>query len=465
MQPYTEWAIAWNAIDLAFRLRGPRIMIKKLYRRLTLLFTVTTSLILTLVLGITWFYQFTHTNSQREASFQTYLTDLAGKLKMESTFSDHWLAKLESDNHLIVHIEENGRPLFFSGSWIPKTNRDTLVQLAKEKARKENIDTSVCPISYTQIQSSTFSLKGEKRDTYLGTVFMLTTEQGYRSLVLLADTTLQRKTLLFQTLLFLFLGLIGVLALFLTSCYVVGRALKPVAEYHNRQTDFVAAASHELRSPLAVIQTCASAILSMPEHASSMAESIQSECVRAGGLVKNLLLLASVDAKNLTEEQTEVEADSLLLKLFETYEPLCRRRGIHLRLVLPEDFLPPVLGNSQWIFQILCIFLDNAITHGCPPDPKSAKKPVITLRASVQGKEILLSVEDHGPGIPEKLKSKIFDRFYRGDSSRNQKEHFGLGLSIADALADLMHAPIKVLDTEGSGTTFCLSLPLAQNRR
>ena len=107
-------------------------MIQTLQHRLTFLFTAATGLILTLILGITWFYQWNQTHMQRNTQFQNQLLNLTGKLDLESDISDNWLARSEYDNRLIIHIEENQRPLFFSGSWIPDTDRDTLIGLAKK---------------------------------------------------------------------------------------------------------------------------------------------------------------------------------------------------------------------------------------------------------------------------------------------------------------------------------------------
>ena len=123
---------------------------------------------------------------------------------------------------------------------------------------------------------------------------------------------------------------------------------------------------------------------------------------------------------------------------------------------MPEDFLPRVYCNDSYLYQILSILLDNAIAYGCPPDGASE----ITLSASFRASTVVLSVIDHGPGIPDNEKPLVFDRFYRGDKSRNKKEHFGLGLSIADKLAGHLKIVVEAGDTEGGGTTFRVKLPV-----
>lgn len=422
-------------------------MIRKLQRHLTFLFTAATGVILTLVLIVALFYQVRLSKSQSDAFFQNQLLDLTHRLEGTSSLSDDWLARLEAEGHFIIHIEDNRVPLFFPGSWTPFTSRDSLITLAKEEAKKQGIDTNSKPSSSSLLKTSVFPLRGEHQDSYRGTVMVFSTAAGFRSLVLLEETTKLHQELLIQTAVFLLLELLGVVSLFLVSRLVVRKAVLPIEEYQQKQNEFIAAASHELRSPLAVMQTSASAILSMPDQAPKMALFIQKECQRAGNLIKNLLLLST--GNHLPGEIQPVEIDVLLLQVFETYEPLCDSKGIKLNLKLPEDFLPKVLGNHQWIYQILCILLDNAIAYGC-----TENSPAIQLSASLHDKRLSVSVIDHGPGIPNSQKDRIFDRFYRADSARNDKEHSGLGLSIAKMLSDSMQLSLEVLDTPKGGSTF-----------
>lgn len=425
-------------------------MIKKLQRHLTLLFTATTGAILTLVLTISLFYQSQLKLSQSSALFQNQLLDLTHRLEGTSSFSDVWLANMEAEGRFIVHIEDNGTPLFFPGAWAPSTNRSALVSLAKKEAQNQGIDTSIPPYSSSLLKSSMFSFKGKHHDSYRGTVLVAATDTGFRSLVLLEETTPIYREFLFQIAFFLILELLGVFLLFLASRQVVKKAVLPIEEYHGKQNEFIAAASHELRSPLAVMQTSASTILSMPEQAPKMALFIQKECFRAGNLIKNLLLLSSED--NLPREIEPVEIDALLLQIFEAYEPLCNSKGIKLNLLLPDEFLPKVYGNYQWIYQILSIFLDNAIAYGC-----SEENSAVQISANLQAKHLSVCIIDHGRGIPDEQKLQIFDRFYRADKSRNDKEHSGLGLSIAKMLAEHMPLELRVLDTPNGGSTFQIS--------
>lgn len=453
-------------------------MIQKLYRHLTLLFTCVTSLILFFMLCIAWFYQITWADNRTEEAFRNQMLDLKRKLEMDSEISDSWLARVEAEGRFLIYIEENGRPLFFNGAWKPETPREILISRVREQAIQEDVDLSIRPFSFSSQESSVFSLKGDGGDTYLGGAAVMSRDRGFCGLILLLDTTAEKRSRQWQGALYISLELLGTTALFLVSRRLMRRAIRPVEEYHRKQTEFVAAASHELRSPLSVIQTCATAITTVPEQTDHMAELIGKECIRAGRLVKNLLFLASLDKEEDVKRQwgqnrtggaskmERVEADGVLLQLLETYEPLCESRGIRLRLKLPEDILPPVYGNAQWIYQVLAIFLDNAMAYGCPEAEKGSGLDTpgkhgagkIEMSACQKGGRVFLSVCDHGPGIPDEWKDRVFERFSRMDPSRKDKEHFGLGLGIAVSLARSMKAELEAADTDGGGCTFRLAM-------
>lgn len=432
-------------------------MLKNLRRRLTLFYAGTTSLILTVILLLTWLYQGHLESARQESLFQNYLLELTNKLETDTHFSDEWLARMEADNGLIIHIEENSVPLFFPGSWTPATDRKVLIQSAKNLAMEQTVDTSHPPFFQYMKKTAMLDMKGNHEDRYNGMVLVLPSAKSYKTLILLQDITADRKNYLYQGLLFLFVDVLGSFLLYLICRYILKKAMQPISDYQHKQTEFVAAASHELRSPLSVIQTSAAALVQSPENAPVMAQSIQRECSRAGRLIKDLLLLASADSGAALRELTPVEADSILLQLYESFEPLCRDKGISLQLRMPQKLLPEVRSDSGYLYQILSILIDNALEYGCPPASLDFV-PTILLAADFSDHQVILSVIDHGPGIPEGEKENIFLRFSRADTSRNQKDHFGLGLSIAEKLSPLAGAHLILSDTPGGGASFSLWL-------
>lgn len=134
---------------------------------------------------------------------------------------------------------------------------------------------------------------------------------------------------------FLLLDLAGFAALFLAARLILGRASSRSRNTSRDRLTLFPAASHELRSPLTVIQTSASVIEDDPGQAAAMSRIIRRECSRSGKLIRDLLLLASSDSGTLSRKLEEVEADALLLRLFESYETVCRQKDISLKLHMP----------------------------------------------------------------------------------------------------------------------------------
>lgn len=155
------------------------------------------------------------------------------------------------------------------------------------------------------------------------------------------------------------------------------------------------------------------------------------------------------------------------------YEPACLAKNGRLLLELPEIPPPAVRADPRLCTQILSILLDNAVAYAfsntrCTSDYKEQADSAgnmpdirnrrIILRAEYIRPHMLISVIDFGPGIPNAQKKLIFERFYRGDKSRNKKDHFGLGLSIAAVLAEIQGIELYVQDTKEGGSTFILKL-------
>lgn len=180
---------------------------------------------------------------------------------------------------------------------------------------------------------------------------------------------------------------------------------------------------------------------------------IDSECMRMSKLVQDLLLLSSADANTWTLNTSDIDVDTLLINTYEKYEPICRQKGIQFKLGTNDELFPHLKGDIDRINQILGIFIDNAIAYSYPNSE-------IFLVASASKNMLIFSIVDHGMGIKDKDKPFIYDRFFCADKSRTQREHYGLGLSIAKELVEMHKGSIELSDTPGGGCTFKISIPL-----
>ena len=212
-------------------------MLTTFRRRLTLLFAGTTSLILTVIFLIVWVYQNHLYQAQQENLFQNYLLELSTKLGADIHFSDNWLALMEAENRLIIHIEENRVPLFFPGSWEPASGRSELIEKARKKALDEQVDISRPPLTTSMRKTSVMQIEGEKGDIYQAAALLMPSGSTSKALILLRDITEMRQRKLSLGIFFLLLDLAGFAALFLAARLILGRAMQPIAEYQQRQTE------------------------------------------------------------------------------------------------------------------------------------------------------------------------------------------------------------------------------------
>ncbi len=442
-----------------------------LRRRLTCLYAVTASLILTMVLAVLLLARVRDVRRSQLDAFYSLWNSLQFRIQSDLSISQSYLAQTEAANSAVIHIEENGSPLLYAGSWTPQTDRQELISRAKSLAEEENVFTTARPVSASAITSSLIAFQGDAGERYYGRVTVLSHGKSIRSLCLISYIP-PVTAVLHETLLQLFLlEFLGIACLTVISWRFVGWSLRPVAESQKKQAEFIAAASHELRSPLAVLRSGIAALRAAaagsPNQGSSeesasgtvpaaILDSFDSECARMSRLIDDMLLLASADARTWQLRRIPTDMDTLLIETYDTYLPLCRRKDISLKLKLPEQPIPPLCADGERIRQVLAILLDNAITY--TPAGREIRIQAETASAR-KSRVLILRVTDQGPGIPDKDKERIFDRFYRADSARSGKSHYGLGLSIARELVNLHGGSIEAADAETGGSCFTVRLP------
>lgn len=264
--------------------------------------------------------------------------------------------------------------------------------------------------------------------------------QNYVTIVDNSNTNqLLRNTLLITIAIYLALEIIILLLAKRLTVWIA----KPVAESFDKQKQFIADASHELKTPLAVIMASADALESNPTDKKWL-ENIRSESDRMNKLIADLLELAKSEEVN---DQTEFAVGNLS-KAVEmsvlTFEGIMFEKGVMLEDSIEDNI--SLNMNVYKIKQLMSILLDNAVKH-------SQSGGTITVNLKKE-KDIVLTVTNQGEGIPQGEEEKIFERFYRADESRNRNENrYGLGLAIAKNICLSHHADISAKSENGS-TTF-----------
>mgnify|MGYP005836188485 CR=1 FL=1 len=223
----------------------------------------------------------------------------------------------------------------------------------------------------------------------------------------------------------------------------------------NTQRRFLADVGHELRTPLTVIKGNLDLMRRMGCSDEESLEAVESEVNRLTRLVGDLLLLAQAESGELPLDKRIVELDTLLLEVLQQMRVLAGQR---VKLQLEEIDQVLVCGDRDRLKQVLVNLIDNAI-HYTPAGGK------VSIALGKVERQAWLTVSDTGPGIPEEDLPHIFERFYRGEKSRQRSRDgkgFGLGLSIAYWIVNKHEGKIEVNSKIGQGTTFRVWLPLAQ---
>lgn len=428
-------------------------MLHKIKRNLIILNTVLTSIILSIVITIVGYININQIKNNKLKEFSELSETIEYKLQNERIISNSWLSKLEAKYKAIISIEDNGEPFLYRGSWEPLTSRYIMIKKAKEAALSEGIDTKGYTISSRQNKSSVHIIKGNHKENAFASVCIIPKEAGYMSLTLIQFHPREKIQILMQIILYMTITILGSFSLFLVSCFFVGKVLKPAVESQKRQNEFIAAASHDLRSPLAVIQTNASALLIEGADKKHFLPKIIDECTRMSRLIGDMLILATSDAKTWQIRKEVIDSESYLIDLYDSLSAFCSKKNHKLALDLPDNPLPQLHIDKDRLTQVLGILIDNAISY-------SPEGSCITIRPYIKKSLFRIEVEDHGCGITREQKEKIFHRFYRVDKSRNDNTHFGLGLSVAKELMELQSGKIFAKDTLEGGATFVLEFPL-----
>lgn len=253
-------------------------------------------------------------------------------------------------------------------------------------------------------------------------------------------------------------GLIGIVAG--VGWFLSGLAMQPIRESYQRLKQFTADASHELRNPIAVIQTNVQVALADPdpdpETQRSHLQVIERLTRRLGKLVDDLLFLARQDSNTAQTPWSEVDLAELLQEVLEEQRSFAEEKSIDLNWMDPAP-IAPIQGHPDQLFRVFTNLVSNAIQY--TPAHGSVSLELQSVKRNGQP-QIQVHVRDTGIGIPEEALPKLFDRFYRVDPARSKASGgTGLGLAIVQTIVERHHGSIQVESQEQVGTHFTVTLP------
>lgn len=289
-------------------------------------------------------------------------------------------------------------------------------------------------------------MKSKKTNKYIGNLlfenYSYNYDENQKTLTIIDNSEIKstlQNSLRTSCLIFLVLEIL----IILITRKITNWIIKPVMESFNKQKQFIADASHELKTPLAVIMASAEALENDPKE-NKWLRNIKSESNRMSELITNLLDLAKTESdKNYVYEECNL-SKTIEMQLL-TFESLIFEEGLKLDYQIDENIL--FSCDVSQMKQLVSILIDNGIKH-CDKDG------LIKVKLHKEKGNIVLEVTNQGKEIPKEEREKIFERFYRGDVSRNRNNNrYGLGLAIAKNIVNIHKGKIFV-DCKDGFTTF-----------
>ena len=248
--------------------------------------------------------------------------------------------------------------------------------------------------------------------------------------IVFSDTTTESSTL--NALLYSCLGIFFVaMIVFLGISILLSHwVIKPVATAWDQQRQFVADASHELKTPLSVIMANAELMQSEDtgeEDRKTYSGNILGMTYQMRSLVENMLEMARVDNGNLKMNFTTVDLSELVSDAALSFQLLYEEKGMGLRCAASDGV--EIHGSEQHLYQVMDVLLDNALKYSTPGG-------MVSVDLASSGRTCTLSVASPGEPISEEDLKNIFKRFYRADKARVMNGSYGLGLSIAESIVE-----------------------------
>ena len=244
-------------------------------------------------------------------------------------------------------------------------------------------------------------------------------------------------------------SLLGLAAVFVLVVIFSRMVFRPVEESIQKQKRFITDASHELKTPLTIIDANTE-VMEMESGESQWTKSTRKQIQRLSGLVQQLVTLSRLDEEKGLEEKCEFNLSEAVSECVQPYESLAQTREKNLTLNIEEDIT--YTGDERSIRQLAGMLMDNAVKY-------SSENGNITLTLKKKGKKIFLEVYNDADDLPQGKMDVLFERFYRLDSSRNSGTGgSGIGLSVAKAIVQAHKGKITAENKNGRGLTITVIL-------
>lgn len=396
-------------------------MIKKLSRRIFILIMVSLSIV---ILGIILLFSFLNYNNTINTT--NFMMDrFMGEVKRnpDDRIEDYKIKPEEGIDGLYNITIEDSSIVQSSNALNDKTINEYALKIARKSRTKGIIGKYIYRVR--KINQNTTKI----------------------TLIENEDAILHIKTIFIISAIISIFSIIGI--------YIIAKRLskiivKPVEETFEKQKQFISDASHELKTPLAVIEANAD-VLESEIGTNKWISYIQNEADSMNKLINELLLLAKIENIDNLKEYKQFNLSKEVEIILSMFESMAYEKQVIIKNNIASNIT--MNGNKEDVEHIVSVLVDNAIKH-----TESKKQVIVVLKK--EKNEIILEVKNMGEPIPEQEREKIFERFYRASKSRNRKEkRYGLGLAIAKSTVQKYNGSIEVHYKEPF-TSFKVIIPL-----
>ena len=319
---------------------------------------------------------------------------------------------------------------------VSRVNLDNLASLTEEEAR-----------TFAESMYASGKEKGFAGDYR----WCRTTGDGETMLLFL---NCQRELATFRQFLYASIGisLAGTLAVFLLLLFFSGRIVHPIAESYEKQKRFITDAGHELKTPITIIRADADVLQTELDEENEWIADIRRQTNRLADLTSDLIYLSKMEEENPALQMQTLSLSELADETAQSFQALALAKGKTFQSSVAPDL--QVNGDEKALAKLVSVLLDNAMKY-------SPEGGTVELKLEQSGKNARLTVKNSTAPMEEGNADHLFDRFARGDSSRNSESGgFGLGLAIAKAVTETHRGKIHAESEDGASLTVTAELPL-----
>lgn len=246
------------------------------------------------------------------------------------------------------------------------------------------------------------------------------------------------------------IGVIGLIGVFLLLLFLSSVALKPIEKNYEKQKAFITNASHDIKTPLTIINA-ETDLLNLDYGENEYTDEIKKQIKKLVSLTDKLVFLSKAEEIG-NYQLTPLDVSSLIKEVSEDYKNLAKAKNVDFSVKLSDDIY--IYGNKELLTQAFCLLFDNALKY----TPENGKA---TATLSKSGKQCRILFTNDAENIKIGNHDEFFERFYRGDKSRNsEKGGNGIGLSVVKAITDIHKGKISAFATQENLICFSVCLPL-----